>query len=79
MTTYYGGHIVGKEPPSGVKENIQKRLEGIYESISGIDNEVISKRHFDHYLDELCQECWKAGWQNGWMDISQQDEREKVA
>jgi hypothetical protein len=54
-------------------------LEGIYEGLSVIDDEVILRRHFDHFLDELCQECWKAGWQNGWMDISQQDEREKVA
>ena len=79
MTTYYGGHIVGKEPPLAVKENIQKRLEGIYESISGIDSKVIAKRYYDHYINELCQECWKAGWQDGWMDITQQDEREKAA
>jgi len=86
MTTYYGGIIAGKDVPENIKESINKRLEGIYDtlkaeyvvkdSINNHDDVVICKKHYYYYLNELCQECWKAGWQDGWMDVTQPDERE---
>tara|TARA_R100000656_G_scaffold1424_2_gene2707 strand:- start:205 stop:471 length:267 start_codon:yes stop_codon:yes gene_type:complete len=86
MTIYYGGYIAGKEVPLPIKENIQKRLEGIYDGlkaeyivkddVNNRDDVIICKKHYYHFLNELCHECWKSGWQEGWMDTDQPDDRE---
>ena len=88
MTTYYGGILGLKEVPLPVKENIQKRLEGIYDGLKAeyvvkddvnkSDDVVICKKHYYHFLNELCEECWKSGWQDGWMDVTQPDKREEA-
>ena len=78
MTTYYGGMLAGKDVPENIKESINKRLEGIYDtlkaeyvvkdSINNHDDVVICKKHIIIISTSYVRNAGRpVGRMAGWM------------